>query len=434
MEKTYWFFDVFLIINKSAVIYLSDINADIVVIGGGAAGISAAIEAKQALPSANVIIAERLDRIGKKILATGNGRCNLSNKNLSENSYHGSITNAIDVISSTKSAEEFFSSLGVLCTYDSQGRIYPQSNSAATILNALRIKLSQLGITEICNLQINEIQKKHNRFILLSKENKIICRRIIIACGGYAAPSFGTDGSMIGLLRSMGYKITKICPAIAPLKVASDSLKGLKGVRVKGKVSAVANGKILREEIGEIQFTENSISGICVFNLAYFMSQYENKLSLKVDFMPEMSTSKIEAYLLEVRNTRSDCTLEDFLTGIFTKNLAIYLMKNSVDKKLNEKISTLQKNEIQHIADKIKSFEFKISGCSSWNNAQTTSGGISGICIDNKLESTLDKGLFFAGEILDVNGDCGGFNLEWAWSSGMWAGRNCAASLKIKEI
>ncbi|MBQ8297970.1 MAG: aminoacetone oxidase family FAD-binding enzyme [Ruminococcus sp.] len=406
------------------------IKADIAIVGGGASGLAAAIGAAGANATLKVVIAERLDKTGRKILATGNGRCNLSNRNLSGKAYHGSVNNVMDVIAETPSAEEFFGELGVLCTSDEQGRIYPYSSSAASVLNALRIRSAALGVKEVCGFEVKSIEKKNGRFLLRSEDREIECSRVIIAAGGYAAPSFGTDGGMMRLFREKGYRTAKICPAVAPFKVSREALKGLKGVRVKGKIAALSDGKVLREEYGEIQFTESTVSGICVFNLAYLMSQYEGRLSLRADLMPEMSVKKLEEYLFSVQYQRYDCTLEELLTGIFVKNLAVYLVKRAVGRPLTDKISALKYGELHRLAELIKSLEFEVTGSSPWQNAQVTSGGIHGSCINARLESKLDRGVYFAGEILDVDGDCGGYNLQWAWSSGLLAGRSCAESLK----
>lgn len=406
------------------------INADIAVIGGGASGLAAAIRALETY-SCSVVIAERLGKTGRKLLATGNGRCNLSNRNLTSSAYHGSVKNVMEIIGKTASAEELFTDMGVLCTADEQGRIYPHSLNAASVLGALRIRLTQLGGAEICDFEVNEIKEKDSGYVLSSADGrKIQCRRVIVATGGYAAPSFGTDGSMIRLLKAMGYKTAKICPAIAPLRVNPESVKGLKGVRAKGRISALSEGKILHTEDGEIQFTENALSGICVFNLAYLFSEYEGRLTLSADLLPEMSKSKLEEFLCMVQYQRYESTLEELLTGIFPKNLAIYLVKNALGRSLTEPVSSLKYPEIQRIAEKIKCLEFQVTGSSAWQNAQVTSGGIHGSCVDEKLESRLHKGLYFCGEILDVDGLCGGYNLEWAWSSGAWVGENCAKSLK----
>lgn len=406
------------------------IKTDAIIIGGGASGLAAAIEFKNISPDADVVIVERLNKTGRKILATGNGRCNLSNKNLIESAYHGSVRNVMEIIHATPSAEDFFSTLGVLCTSDSQGRIYPYSNSAASVLNAMRLRLSETGVRELCDFEVKEIRKIQGGFILCSDNAEIECRRIIISAGGYASPSFGTDGGMIRLLKNMGYKTAKICPAVAPLRVHPSSLKGLKGVRVKGKISAMSGGKILREEEGEIQFTENTVSGICVFNLAYLASEHEGNLQLCADLMPNMTLQQLEEYLFCIQAQRYTHTLEDFLSGVFVKNLAVYLIKNTLSRPVTDKISSLKYNEIHQIAAKIKALKFDVTGCSAWQNAQVTAGGIHGSLVDEMLQSKINSGIYLAGEILDVDGDCGGFNLQWAWSSGIWAGRNCALSLK----
>lgn len=406
------------------------LNTDIAIIGGGASGLAAAIGASETNSAASVAIAERLNKTGRKLLATGNGHCNLSNRNLTEKSYRGSVKNVMEIIGKTPSAEEFFRSLGVLCTSDGQGRMYPYSNSAASVLNALRLRTSELGVQELCGFEVKEITEKNGGFILRSATGEIGCRRVIVAAGGYAAPAFGTDGSMTGILRKMGYQTAKLCPAVAPLRVRPDKLRGLKGVRVKGRVSAVSEGKILREETGEIQFTENSLSGICVFNLAALFSRYEGRFALRADLVPDMSMKKLEEYLCCVQYLRREYPLEELLTGLFVKNLAVYLVKNSLGRPLTDKISTLKQRELQQLARTIKSLEFEVSGCSPWQNAQSTSGGIHGSCVEETLRSKLHKGIYFAGEILDVDGDCGGYNLQWAWSSGLWAGKNCAESLR----
>lgn len=410
---------------------MNNYTADVAIIGGGASGLAAALGLLESY-NLDIVIAERLDRVGRKILATGNGRCNLSNRNITKKCYHGSVKNVMNIIRNTPAAEELFNDLGVLCVSDEQGRIYPVSNSAASVLSALRIRVSQLGGREICGFEVKRIGGSFGSYTLYSQDAVISCKAVIIAAGGYAAPSFGTDGGMTRILKDMGCRTAKICPAIAPLRVRPESVKGLKGVRAKGKIAAVSGGKILREELGEIQFTENSLSGICVFNLAYLFSEYEGRLTLRADLMPDMNTAKLEEYLCMVQYQRYECTLEELLTGIFVKNLAVYIMKNAVGRPMNEAISTLSYPEIRSIAKKIKSLEFEVTGCSPWQNAQVTSGGIHGDCVTDSLELKSHRGVYLCGEILDVDGDCGGYNLEWAWSSGMWAGRNCAQLLKTE--
>lgn len=406
---------------------------DIAIIGGGASGLTAAIAAKEADRAAKVTIVEKLPRTGKKIIASGNGKCNLSNLKLSEHNYHGSV-NAVDIIEKMPDYTSFFTDyLGVLCVSGSEGReggIYPRSNSSNTIVNAMRMKIEELEIEEICGCEVKDIIYEKDGFTLICNDENIRCKRLIIAAGGYAAPTFGTDGGVMRILKNMGYKTAKICPSVAPLRISPDRLKGLKGVRVKGEISAVSCERILRTERGEMQFNDNNISGICVFNLAYLFSEFEGKLSLKADLLPDMPWNELKSYLENIRKSRGNLSIEELLTGIFVKNLAVYIVKNSIDRPMTDKISTLKNNEISAVANCIKSLEFEVCGCSPWQNAQSTMGGIHSSCVDKNLQSRLHKGMYLCGEILDTAGDCGGYNLQWAWSSGMLAGGSCGKSLK----
>ena len=408
-------------------------KADIVIVGGGASGFAAAISAKETYPNASVLIVERLSRTGKKLIATGNGKCNLSNISISKYNYHGTI-NAIDIINKTPDWHELFTDkLGVLCVTGSEGReggVYPRSNSSNTVLNAIRLKLNELCIKEQCNCEITDIIITSSGFELKYSEGIINCHKLIIAAGGYAGPSFGTDGGMIRLLKSMGIKSEKICPAIAPLRVDTESIKGLKGVRVKGEVSAFSGGKELRKEKGEIQFNENNISGICVFNLAYLFQKYEGVLTLRADLAPDLTINELDRYFHRLHEQRINNTAEELLSGFFVKNLAVWIIKNSINKSPSEPIRNLTDYDIKKISKFIKSLEFKVTGCSPWQNAQSTMGGISASEIDENLCCKKYKGMYLCGEILDVAGDCGGYNLQWAWSSGIWAGINAALSLK----
>lgn len=408
---------------------------DIAIIGGGASGLAAAVSAKMTNPHKDVTVIERLSRTGKKIIASGNGKCNLSNINISERNYHGSI-DAMDVISHTPDYVDFFTDiLGVMCVTGSEGRtggVYPRSNSATTVLNALRLKIQELGVTEMCECEITDIKPVRSGFELFHKNGVISCRKVIISAGGYAAPSFGTDGSMLRILKDMGYNSAKICPAVAPLRVNPESVKGLKGVRVKCQVSAVSGSKVLRTEKGELQFNDNNISGICVFNLAYLFQEYEGKLNLRIDLMPDISDDKLIEYFSIIRKSRENFPVEELLTGAFIKNLAVYLVKKSMNRPLTDKIKSIKNSEIYALMKNIKSLEFEVTGCSSWQNAQATAGGIIAEEIDRDLQSLRHKGLFLCGEILDVVGDCGGYNLQWAWSSGIMAGRKAAENGKSK--
>lgn len=409
------------------------LNTDVLIIGGGASGLTSAITVKSLNPKLNVIIAERLSRTGKKILATGNGRCNLGNTNISKDYYHGSVRNYMDIIHSVPNITDFFSSIGLYCVNDEMGRIYPYSNSAASVLNVLRNKINELGIKEVCNFNVINIEKCDNYFKIYNNEtNQINAKRVLISAGGCAGNSLGTDGSMLQLLEKKGHIITPLYPSIAPLAVNPAALKGLKGVRVKGIASALFNEKILASEKGEIQFNENNISGICIFNLSYLYAEYGNKLKISIDICPDKTVSDVTSILIKLKEINIKNDLENYLVGLFNKNLSTYLIK-SIGRKLNESVSSLKNDDINLLAKKIKSLEFSIVGKSEWKNAQVTYGGISGTCVDRKLQSKIMDELYFAGEILDVDGLCGGYNLTWAWASGIYAGTKVAESFGGKN-
>lgn len=407
-------------------------DTDIAVIGGGASGLAAAIGAAETY-NCRITVAERLDRVGKKLLATGNGRCNLSNRFLAPERYSGSVKNMMDIIGTCSDTEEFFMTMGLLCTADSEGRLYPKGNSAASVLDALRLKLEMLGCSELCGFDVREIVPNGSGFTLVSENRSLRCRKLIIAAGGYAAPMFGTDGSIMRILRDMGFKTTKLCPAAAPLRVSADELKGLKGVRVKCRVSAFSDDDLLHEENGEVQFTENSLSGICVFNMARYFADHEGRLSIELDLCPDMSRKSLEEFICLAQSMRFGCSLQDLLTGLLTKKLAVYIVKRALARPVTESASDLRFDEIQAIAALIKKLRFKVTGASSWQNAQATSGGIHGSCVDKRLRLKELHGCYICGEILDVVGDCGGFNLQWAWASGTLAGRSCAEELRAED-
>lgn len=405
-------------------------RTDIAIVGGGASGLSAAISAKRAAPDARVTVLERGSRVGSKILATGGGKCNLGNKSLDTSHFHGSV-DAMKIILSQPAADEFFAGMGVLCTADEQGRIYPRSGSASTVLSALRMTAAELGVQETCGFSVTALEEYVNGYVLRSAAgDELMADRVIIAAGGYAAPQHGTDGCMLRILREMGVRTAKICPAVAPLRVRPELLKGLKGVRVKGGVSAYSGSTLLGSEQGEIQFNEDSVSGICVFSLSYLFAEHESDLTLCCDLAPDMFEEQLTAYLRTLCTIRPRQPISELLTAIFVKPLALYITKKAVSRPLTDLIRSLSDPELSAVAMCIKSLEFPVSGCAPWKSAQATMGGISASELDDDLSLKHHPRLYICGELADVVGDCGGYNLQWAWSSGLAAGANCAGSLK----
>jgi len=403
-------------------------TADILVIGGGAAGISAAVAAKEANPAAEVMIAEKLPRIGKKILATGNGRCNLGNVNILPEHYHGGLSNTMQIIEKFD-LTSFFASLGVFCIADDSGRLYPHSNTATSVVSAFCIRLAQLGIREVCGFNVKSIVKKDGKFIISDGESSICTQKIVITVGGSAAPVFGTDGSFNRVLQGIGHTFTPVYPAVAPLKVDPESVRGLKGLRAKVRITAVVDGIKIAEELGEIQFNDGQISGICVFNISHLWRLRKKEMTVLIDFAPQYDFNRLLDIINRLQTVRTNCSIDELLTGIFHKNICAFLLK-SLKINLSDSVKNLEDRTLKLVANRIKSLEIPIIGVAPWANAQATCGGICGKDVDENLQSKICEGIYFAGEILDVDGICGGYNLMWAWASGTHAGR--AAGGKIK--
>lgn len=405
---------------------MADFKTDIAIIGGGASGLAAAISAKLTDKAFSVTILERLPKVGKKLLATGNGRCNLSNVNLNASNYHGSV-DAIEIIGESPDVSEFFSELGVLTYSDSEGRIYPYSNSAATVLDTLRIHAEELGIEIKNDYSVDDILAQKSNFLLKSDNSSIIAKRVIITCGGCTQTALGSNGSGFTLARGLGIKVTELKPSLCPVPVKKSQLGGLAGVRVKATASLLRGGRLLKTEKGEVQFSENYISGICIFNLSR-LAQIGDEIVLDLlDGFDDSTVDKIieKAYLLNYNRP-----LDMLLSGIFNKKLAMHIVKRATKKPLTAKASELSKAEKDSILKLIKALNFTVSGSADFNAAQVTAGGVLGTEIDGMLQSKLHKGLFFAGEVLDADGDCGGYNLHFAWASGLVAGKAAAQSIK----
>lgn len=403
-------------------------NYDIAVIGGGASGLAAAISAARTKPDAKIVILERLSRVGKKLLATGNGRCNYTNRNINQNCYYGScnkIYNSIENID----IEEFFRTLGVFGYADEEGRVYPLSNNASSILDGLRLRISQYGnIDVICDFNVTSI-KKEKGFRISSENDYIFARNVIMAGGGMSQASLGSDGSILRLLKNMGIGISALSPALTSFKVNPETVRSLKGIRASASVALYSDNEILGTEKGEIQFSDGVISGICVFNLSCLCTNRKN-LSLGIDFLPHINFTELADILKNIQLSRKDASLEDFLSGILHKRIGMFILKSVTDKALTEKVSVLSESELKKIASKIKNSVYSIKGLSGFEKSQVTAGGVVMSEIDDRLCSKKIKGLYLCGELLDITGKCGGYNLAFAFASGILAGKSCAEDLK----
>ena len=397
---------------------------DFIIVGGCSAGIVAAINSKRLNPELKVAILEKLPRIGKKLLATGNGKCNLTNLYACEHDYTNKdfASFALSKYNPEKVAD-FFESLGLLCYADSCGRVYPESNTAASVVDALRFETERLGIDVYCDTPVTDIKKKKD-FII---NNEFVCKKLLIAVGGKSSPSQGSDGSGYALAKSLGHSVTNLYPALVPLCASPEITKPMKGVRVRNVNLTLKGDKKIAQTSGEILFTEYGLSGIAAMELSakaqkYIDSVKRNPFTI-IDFMPQMSYDGLVDYLKNLNKIKGFCQIDNLMTGFLPKAVGIAICKAAGLYKADKLISELTEKELRAIAEKIKNFRLEVTGTKGFANAQVTGGGISVKEINKKtMQSEICGGLYFAGEIIDVDGGCGGFNLQWAWASGMLAG------------
>ena len=397
----------------------------IAVIGGGAAGLAAAIAAAE--NGAEVVIFEANDRLGKKILATGNGRCNLTNVNADVSHYHGENPSFINGAAAKRWVNEtleFFRGIGVLTRIEDRGKVYPYCGTAAAVSEALRNRAETLGVEVRTGFEVKDIIKKKDGFMLVSYKNERekVCE-IIITTGGKAAPSSGSKGGGYALLEKFGHTVTELKPSLVQIKTNPETVRKLKGIKV---AADVVLGDM--RETGEVLFTDYGLSGPPIFYLSAYL---DGQKEISLDLMPEYTYDEVVKILSDKAKGCPKTTLESFLSGIINKKVGQLILKQAGAAPLSRKAGELSADELHKTAKIIKKFSFDICGTMSWNNAQVTKGGVCTSEFDGStLESRLIDGIYAAGEILDIDGDCGGYNLQWAWSSGYAAG--CAAAEKLK--
>ena len=422
----------------------SPISADLVVIGGGAAGMIAAATASLLLsPQHKILVLEHGPRVGKKILSTGNGRCNLTNVKSVPERYHGHAPSRYQEILSQyppSSTLSFFQKAGLLCREEEEGRVYPCSGQASSVLDTLRQCLQEQRIEVLCDHQIESIRFRQGQVFFLQGPVTVHAKKVILATGGKAAPASSSDGSGYDLALSLGHTVTPIFPALCPVRTDPQLTRPMKGMRCSGRVTLLADGFPFRQEVGEIQIADGALSGICVFQLSRYVGEFFTcrtvsgkpcrEVSLSLDLLPEYSQHALFSLLSSWVRQHPDWILEQFLSGILNKRVGQTLLKSLGFGPLSLPCSQLNHKQLQQVAATVKDWRFPMIGMCGWNQAQVTAGGIPLTeFYPHTLESRVAPGLYAAGELLDVDGDCGGFNLQWAWCSGRLAGQSAAQSL-----
>lgn len=394
---------------------------DVLIIGGGAAGLSTAIMLKKLRNNLKIAIIEQLDRVGKKISVTGNGRCNITNKKITPaNYYSGNINKAVNILEdfNLSKTKDFFSSIGVeICFENNKG--FPRSFQASSVVDALRFSAAKLGIQIFISTKVEKIIKKNDIFFLATDNNNFSkdffkASAVVIATGGLAGGSkLGSNGDGYKFLQSFGHEIKAQSPIIVQVKTDNTLTKSLKGIKVNAFVSVFKNSKSIATEYGEVLFCDYGLSGPPILQLSRYCTK---STTIVLDLFNEHTLKDLTNLIIKRRKIFNEQPLTEFFAGLLHKRVGQSVLKD-LNITLSKTCETLTEYECKKIAEKLKFFEFKVIGNTGFVNAQATSGGADLKDFNATLMSKKCDGLFAAGEVLDVDGDCGGYNLQWAWSS-----------------
>ena len=396
----------------------------IAIIGGGAYGMAAALAAAEN-PGCRVVLLERQARLGRKLQATGNGRCNLTNLHAALQGYHGEQPDFSEYAVSAFPPEktmDWFRSLGLFTVAEESGRVYPYSDQANSVLDVLRFALEKPNIQVKLGAEVEKVRKMQNGFRLEFGEEALDCQRLIVACGGLAGTRLGGTMSGYKLLRSLGHRCTRLRPTLVQLKTSWGGVVGLKGVRANCRAGILYNGTPFRESRGELQFTEYGLSGPVIFEISRDVCQQKGDWCCRLDFLPEILAETLFQELCRRRGTSLPAS--ELLTGILHNRLGRVLTQ-AAGISAQTPIRDLPDELLWEAVRAVKEFDVPLTEPMGMDSAQVTAGGIVTEEFEEKtMESKLVPGLYACGEVLDVDGDCGGYNLQWAWSSGRLAGLN----------
>lgn len=393
----------------------------VVVIGAGASGLIAALKASE---QTKVVVLEKNDKAGKKLLLTGNGRCNYWHDNITSEYYEtDNETNLKKILTRCDDTYDYLYSLGIYPKIK-DGYYYPYSMQAYSFREVLMQNIEKKNIEIIYNAKVQSIEKDSDEFIIRYNDTFIKASKVIVAAGSKAYPKTGSSGDSYELVEALGHEVSKIYPALTSLKCEGDFLKIWSGIRVDAKVQILVDGKIMKEDIGEVQLTDYGISGLCVFNVSHIASKnMDKKVRVTLNFMPYLKENFI-SFLEKRSNMLKTANISELLESLFSyKLINIFLHKANINKDAYFKSLTIKEKEL--LSKVVTSFDLEVIGVSSFEKAQVCAGGVSLKEINPlTMESHLVKGLYIVGEALDVNGICGGYNLAFAFTSGFIAGEN----------
>lgn len=408
---------------------------DLIIIGGGASGLMAAVQAHRLAPHITIAVLEKADRPGKKLLATGGGRCNIANTAGGDAAHfytaqgkHPAFVRPAFKRFSIADDMEFFRSLGLLTKEEEQGKLYPLGDQAAAVVDTLRLTLAAQNIPIITGTAVKQIARSDKGFKLTTTGAGFGARAVIVAMGGNASPKLSNAEGFAAMLAELGHKSTPLYPALTQLKTADALPKAVQGIKFIGSASIFCGDEAVTER-GEILFTAYGLSGPPILQLSRLAANAEREpVKIHLDLLPTYSRDEIKEEL--ARRTALPLNLEDYLTGMLNKRLGQQLIKRACGKALNLPASSLTPTDVARLAALIKDLALEVNGTTGWQNAQVMAGGLALKAFDaGTLQSRLHPGLFACGEVLDVFGDCGGYNLGWAWSSGRLAATSAVTYL-----
>jgi hypothetical protein len=404
----------------------------VIVVGGGAAGMIAAISARRS--GAEIIILERNPRVGKKLLATGNGRCNFTNINTGIDCYHGKNPKfACSALANftINDTIRFFEKLGIQHKVEESGKVFPMSDQASSVLDVLLYELNELGVNIVCNALVKDIKRQNHKFIIHLENGQVYAGdRVIITAGGKAMPSSGSDGRGYDLAVNLGHTTTDIFPSLVQLMLEGTSFKRINGVKFVGTAQIIYQNKSIAKDRGDILFANYGVSGPPILQISRKAGELLNEgkeAQLKISLIDTISKEELSNLIYRRLQIAPKKPVDFSLVGLINKRLIPVVLAEAGIGDIKLPVATLSAKDREAIVDILTDWRFKIRGTKSWPSAQVTAGGLDTRDINQKtMESKLIPGLFFAGEIIDIDGMCGGFNLQWAWSSGYIAGQYAA--------
>ena len=398
-----------------------------IVVGAGAAGLIASINSARA--GNKVTLLEQNNKIGKKILVSGNGKCNIDNKYISTNRFHSQNPNFIEEVLENydfTAVEKFFTSIGLELIEGKEGKMFPMSLQASSVVELLEYEAKKVGVKIICDCAVTAIDKQADTFTLETTQGNKTCEKLLLASGSPAAPQLGGSNSGYAFATKMGHTLIPRHPSLVQLCSEETWVKACAGVKVAGIAKLYANGQYITEKKGDLLFTNYGISGLAILDLSREVSTRLadfDYCELSLDLMPELSKEKLINLLLKIVKEGSTKPLTLWLQGVINKKLISIIVEHSKCKVKEE--GELNRKEINKLVHSIKNLKLSINDTKGFKGAEVATGGINTTEINPQtMESKLVPNLFFAGEILDVDGDRGGFNFHFAWVSGLRVGTN----------